>query len=115
MSVIDIMSGDLNFFLAFNGSDKQERERKCSLFPPVSSFSGLQKRWLDGNLRAIAPLLRGRCRQFMVFSTLYFIRDFTLRKASTFLCTTQCSLPQSKCSNLGNPILGNYSFDEISI
>ena len=26
MSVIDIMSGDLNFFLAFNGSDKQERE-----------------------------------------------------------------------------------------
>ena len=54
MSVIDIMSGDLNFFLAFNGSDKQENVP----FSPVSSFSGLQ-RWLDGNLRAIAPLLRG--------------------------------------------------------
>ena len=58
MSVIDVMSGDLNFFLAFNGSDKQERERKCSLFPLFLPFPA-SKRWLDGNLRAIAPLLRG--------------------------------------------------------
>ena len=57
MSVIDVMSGDLNFFLAFNGSDKQEREN-VPLSPCFFLFRP-PKRWLDGNLRAIAPLLRG--------------------------------------------------------